>query len=93
MFVEDGLGLGHHLIMRNTRLGRGERSLHLGANPRVMGFGVFSCRELGLDGGEFGHRGRVSGGREFIQIGGEVPSISDQSGADQHSSYIKKISV
>jgi len=44
--------LGHNLLMRDVRTGIVERSLDLGAEPAVVGFGLFDCREVRFDGGK-----------------------------------------
>lgn len=43
--------------------GIGKARLHLRAEPGVIGLGFLGRRELGLDGGEFGHGGRIADGR------------------------------
>jgi hypothetical protein len=52
---ENGLQVGHHLIVRDAGRWVGERLRHLLAYPAIMRFGRFGRFELGLDGRELGH--------------------------------------
>lgn len=57
--------------MRGARFGGSESAFHLGADPCVMSVGILGRRELGLDGGEFGHAGSVADGRVRANPGGD----------------------
>jgi len=46
--VDNGLHLSHYYVVRNAGLGRCHCTLHFGAEPRVVGGGVFADRELRL---------------------------------------------
>lgn len=77
MTLDDCPHLGHHLIVGNARFRRRHRLLDLGAEPRVIGFGLFGRREFGLDGRELGHGGNIAlrvwrgkkGARKLIRNG------------------------
>jgi len=46
--VDNGLHFSHDYVVRSTGLGGRHRTLDLGAEPRVVGGGVFDDRELRL---------------------------------------------
>lgn len=71
MLLYDRASLGHDLIMRDAGAFRRQPRLNLREEPSVIGLGLLRRRELGLDGGEFGH------GVEDISDGGWCQSAKD----------------
>lgn len=57
--LNDRAQFRHDLIVRDAGPGIGQGRLHLGAEPGVVSLGFLGRRELGLDGGEFGHDGSI----------------------------------
>lgn len=62
--LNDRAQFRHDLIMRDPGPGIGQGRLHLRTEPGVVSLGFLGRRELGLDGGEFGHEGSISGGAD-----------------------------
>jgi hypothetical protein len=60
MLVDDRLHLRHHLIVRDAGLLGVHRLLDPGAEPCVIGLGLFGRRKFGLDGRELGHGGNIA---------------------------------
>ena len=55
----------HDLIVRDAGPGIGQGRLHLRAEPSVISLGFLGRRELGLNGGEFGHGPTITRGQPF----------------------------